>query len=229
MFYAPDKGNRRQTVAENADLLIKPKQLIVIITMESLDLPADILGRVLLKGRMFSLGLMPINTYADPGFSGKLGIVLFNASNNYLRIQPGEPIAKIEFSRLARPVVRPYRGQHGYRSEIWPLAEHMILSEQEIAGDRRVGDTVEELTRAYGRDLGSVLSRVFHFERYLILSAGAYVLFSLILIALTQTSTSRQLSVFTAIGLGVAANAVTSILTYAATRLRRQRRARGPA
>jgi deoxycytidine triphosphate deaminase len=138
VFYEPDKGNRRQTVIEGSDFLIKPKQLIVIITMESLELPADMLGRVLLKGRLFSLGLMPVNTYADPGFSGRLGIVLFN-------------------------------------------------------------------------------------------SAVAYVLFSLILVALTQTSTSRQLSVFTAIGLGVLANAVTSILTFAATRLRRRRKMRGPA
>lgn len=93
--------------------------------------------------------------------------------------------------------MRPYRGQHGYRSEIWPLAEHMILSEQEIASDQRVGDAVGELTRAHGRAFGSVLDRVFRFERYLILSAGAYVLFSLVLIALTQASASRKLSVFT--------------------------------
>jgi dCTP deaminase len=127
--------------------------------MESLELPADMLGRVLLKGKLFSLGLMPVNTYADPGFFGRLGIVLFNASNNYLRVRPGDPIAKIEFCRLARPVQRPYRGQHGYRSEIWPLTEHMILSEPEIQSDQRIGDTVEELTRAYGQDLGTVLTK----------------------------------------------------------------------
>jgi dCTP deaminase len=229
VFYEPDKGNRRQTVAEGADLLIKPKQLVVIITMESLDLPTDMLGRVLLKGRMFSLGLMPVNTYADPGFSGKLGIVLFNASNNYLRIRPGEAIAKIEFCRLARPVARPDRGQHGYQSEIWPLAEHMILSERESGSDQRIGDPVDELTRAYGRDFGAVLERVFRFERYLILSAIVYVLFSLVLFALTQASTSKRLSVVAAIALGVVANAVTSILTIAATSLRRRRRARDPA
>lgn len=203
------------------DILIKPRQLLVIITMESVDLPADLLGRVLLKGKLFSVGLMPVNTYADPGFAGRLGIVLFNASNNYLRIRPGEPIAKVEFARLTEPVSRPYQGQHGYQTGIWPIAGDMVLSEREVQRDSRVGDTVDELTRAYGRDLGLVMRRVFRFERYLLLSAFAYVLFSLIVVAWTETSRDRRLSVVAAVALGVISNALTSLLTFAATRLRR--------
>jgi len=214
-------------VPAGGDVLIKPKQLLVIITMESVELPPDILGRVLLKGKMFSVGLMPVNTNADPGFAGRLGIVLFNASNNYLRIRPGEPIAKVEFARLAEPVSRPYRGQHGYQTGIWPIAGDMVLSEQEVQHDKRVGDPVDELTRAYGRDLGLVLRRVFRFERYLLLSAFAYVLFSLIVVALTETSRDRRLSVVAAVALGVASNALTSLLAFAATRLRRGSRRAG--
>lgn len=227
VFYEPDDPNHRHDVPPGGDILIKPKQLLVIITMESVELPADILGRVLLKGKMFSVGLMPVNTYADPGFAGRLGIVLFNAANNYLRIRPGEPIAKVEFARLPEPVLQPYRGQHGYQTGIWPIAGDMVLSEREVAGDDRVGDSVDELTRAYGRDLGLVLRRVFRFERYLLLSAFAYVLFSLVVIAWTESSRDRRLSVVAAVALGVASNALTSLLVAAATRLRRQSRSRG--
>ena len=219
--YLPAEGNNRWDVPAGQYILIKPKQLIVVITMEVLALPADILGRVLSKGRLFSLGLLPVNTYADPGFSGRLGIVLFNAGNNYVKIAPGNPIAKIEFSRLATPVARPYQGQHGYHTEVWPLAEQMILSGEEIAADEWVKGLVEELTRAYGDDLGAVMSRVFRFERRLVLSACAYIFFALALIALTQRPGGAQLSVWAAVGLGVVANVVTSILVFVATRLRR--------
>lgn len=220
--YRPAEGNHREVVPSGADILIKPKQLTVVITMETLELPADLLGRVLSKGRLFSLGLLPVNTYADPGFSGRLGIVLFNASNNYVRIQPGDPIAKIEFSRLAEPVRRPYRGQHGYHTDVWPLADHMIMPSEEVAGDPRIGSPVEELARAYGPEFGRVLQRIFRFERRLLLSAFAYTLFALTLVALTQKPGGAQVSVWAAVGLGVVANVLTSLLTVAATWVRRR-------
>jgi dCTP deaminase len=221
IYYRPAEGNHRETVANEQCILIKPKQLIVIITMETVEIPPDILGRVLSKGVLFSLGLLPVNTYADPGFSGRLGIVLFNAANNYVKIEPGDPIAKIEFTRLAVPVARPYRGQHGYLTQVWPLAEQMILSERELRADPRVGTSVEELTRAYGSEFGTVLNRIFRYERWLIVSAFTYLLFALALIALTQKPGGAQLSAWTAIGLGVVSNVATSVLILAATRLLR--------
>jgi dCTP deaminase len=227
VFYQPDEGGRRHEVQAEGDILIKPKQLMVIITMETLDLPADVLGRVLLKGKMFSIGLIPVNTYADPGFSGRLGIVLFNAGNNYLRIRPGDPIAKLELSRLAEPVSRPYRGQHGYQTGIWPLVSDMVVTPKEAARDPRVGPPVDELTRAYGHDMGQVITRIYRFERRLLLSGFAYMLFSVLLIAVTQTSRARQLSIVGAVFLGVVSNLVTSVLTIAATRLRGQTRRPG--
>lgn len=223
IHYRPAEGNHREVVPDGGNILIKPKQLVVIITMERLELPADILGRVLSKGRLFSLGLLPVDTYADPGFSGRLGIVLFNAANNYLRISPGDPIAKIEFTRLAVPVARPYRGAHGYHTEVWPLTEQMILSEDQVQQDPRIGGPTEELSRAYGRDFGSTLDRIFRYERRLIIAAFAYILFTLVLIALTQKPGGAQLSVWTAIGLGVVSNVVTSLLIFAATQLWRSR------
>ena len=111
------KKNNRYVLKEGYNLLLKPKQTLVVITMESLRLPANVLGRILTKGVLFSIGILPVNTYADPGFSGRLGLVLHNLSNSYIRITPGDPIAKIEFSRLQNAVHRPYEGQHGYQTK----------------------------------------------------------------------------------------------------------------
>jgi len=116
VYYDLSKQAERTAVANGSYILIKPRQLIVIITKEELDIPQDVLARILTKGKLFSIGLVPVNTYADPGFVGNLGIVFSNASTNYLKIYPGEAIAKIEFSRLEHPVRRTYHGQHGYPS-----------------------------------------------------------------------------------------------------------------
>ena len=127
IYYDLSKEAERTVVPAGSYILIKPRQLIAIITKEVLEIPQDVLARILTKGKLFSIGLLPVNTYADPGFVGNLGIVFSNASTNYLKIYPGEPIAKIEFSRLEHPVRRAYHGQHGYQTKIWPIPTDMIL------------------------------------------------------------------------------------------------------
>ena len=46
-----------------------------------------------------------------------------------------EYFAKIEFSKLQNAVLNPYKGQHGYQTQIWPIPSEMILSEEEIKKD----------------------------------------------------------------------------------------------
>lgn len=201
-------------------IIIKPKQLAVIITLEALELPADILGRILTKGKLFSVGLLPVNTYADPGFYGNLGMVFCNLSNNFLKIYPKDSVAKIEFTRLAKPVSKPYRGQHGYQTKIWPIPKEMILTADEMQKDARVKSAEEEIILSHGKDVGNVINRVFRFERYLILAATTYFLFSLILVyAIQQTN---WLAPTISIVLGVIANVFTSFLVYITTNIRRK-------
>lgn len=213
-------GNKKNVLKEGEYILIKPKQMIVIITMEKLELSSDILGRILTKGKLFSIGLLPINTYADPGFVGQLGVVFNNLSNNFIKIHPGEAIAKIEFSKLENPVNRPYSGQHGYQTKIWPTPEEMILTEEEIKKDKRIKTVEEEIELSYGEGVGQIINRVFKFERYLILSTAFYLLFSLILIAILANE--RVLSPITSVIIGVISNVVFQLLVYFSTRLRRR-------
>ena len=133
---------------------------------------------------LFSIGILPVNTYADPGFSGHLGIVMHNLLNSYIKINPGDPIAKIEFSCLNDAVSKPYEGQHGYQTEIWPLRTDMILDSHEEQEDHRIGKPYEEIERAYGKELGKVIKRVFAYERRLLLFASIYFLIMLLIIAI---------------------------------------------
>jgi len=165
IYYDLSDGARRYVLGpEHRYVLLKPHQLIVVITKESLRLPPDVVGRILMKGKLFSLGLQPVNTYADPGFAGRLGIVIHNSSPSYIKLEEGESVAKIEFERLRKPVEHPYSGQHGYQTEIWPIPTHLILSARDLRGDARVGSPGEELRRAYGEELGTVVDRVFRYE-----------------------------------------------------------------
>jgi dCTP deaminase len=222
IYYDLDDGHTRKVVGAEGTILLKPKQRVVLITIEKLDLPADVLGRVLTKGQLFSLGLLPVNTYADPGFQGRLGIVMVNASNDYLAIPTGTPIAKIEFVKLARPVEKPYSGQHGYETEIWPIQTNFRLKPDEIRTDKRIGDPLIELRQSYGPDFGRVVDRVFKHGRRLMVITVTYFVLMIGILALNFTQEDR-LSVWLTLGLGVASSAGFSVLTWAAASFGRRR------
>jgi len=223
VYYDLSDNKRRYSLDLATDfVLLKPYQLVVVITKESLSIPDDVIGRVLMKGRLFSLGLQPVNTYADPGFSGRMGIVIFNSSPNYLRLSQGDRIAKIEFERLPKAVRSPYRGQHGYRTEIWPIPESMTVPLEEAQRDSRVGSVGEEMRRAFGDGVGGVVDRIFRYERLLLLSVSTYVGFAVLIIVYTEASNERLPTLF-AFVLGLVTNLVSSLLIYLATTLRRRR------
>lgn len=218
-----DEQQRYRLGSGVEDILIKPFQRVVVITEETLALPPDVVGRVLLKGRLFSLGLQPINTYADPGFSGYLGLVIFNSSPHYIRIERGQAIAKIEFERLPQPVTRPYNGQHGYQTEIWPMSKQMYVAAKDARRDPRVEAPGIELRRAFGEDFGAIYDRLFGYGRRLLLSAMAYVGIALLIVIYAESGGDR-LPTLVAFLLGLATNVVSGVLIYLSTTLRTRRR-----
>lgn len=199
-------------------ILIKPQQSIVVVTMENLSLPNNILGRILTKGKLFSIGLQPVNTYADPGFSGPLGIVLYNSSTNFIKIPIGKEIAKLEFSKLHANVEHPYDGQHGGDLDNWIYPANMILSEEERKRDRRIESKGKEVERAYGQDLGQLYKRLEATSRYIV--PGLIIYFVLILILIAALSDVDAFGTFFSICVGIASNLLVAFCTYFYTRSR---------
>lgn len=221
-YYDLGEPERAITVAEGEGILLKPKQILVFITEESLRLSDSVLGRVLSKGQMFSLGLVPVNTYADPGFEGRLGIVMINASNDYLSIPPLTPIAKIEFVQLPRKVDRPYHGQHGFETEIWPIPTKFKLTREQIRADPRIGSPVDEVAREYGPDFGTIARRVLGYERKLLIASIVYFFVLIGVLALSSLWQDR-LNIWLSVSLGVLGNLIFTFLTLFATNTRRRR------
>lgn len=135
VYYDLTEGKRRIEIQPGESVLIKPGHRVVLITHEELLVPHDMFVRVVSKGSLFSVGLSPVATYADPGFTGNVGIVTQNISDRYIVLPTLEPIAKAEFTRLEGPVDQPYAGQHGFRTKIWPIKEQFQKTHAEVAGN----------------------------------------------------------------------------------------------
>lgn len=145
IYYDLTESDRRIDVSTiNGSVLIKPGHRVVLIMEEELDIPNDIIARVTSKGSLFSISLSPVSTYADPGFAGNLGIVTQNLSDKYIEIPIGEPIAKIDFSHLSSAAENPYRGQHGFQTQIWPIKHQLQKTYEEVKKDPRIGTEEDE-------------------------------------------------------------------------------------
>jgi dCTP deaminase len=160
VYYDLTEDGRRIALRSGEAALIKPGHRVVLITAEDLAIPADILVRVVSKGSLFSIGLSPVATYADPGFSGNLGIVTQNVSDKYIELPQLEPIAKADFTRLTSPTSRPYNGQHGFQLGIWPIKTHLQKPHSEVASDRRVLSEKEEALALLPSATRTVIRRI---------------------------------------------------------------------
>lgn len=144
VYYDLTEGGKRFALAKGEQVLIKPGHRVVLITAEELNVPRNLLVRIVSKGALFSIGLSPVSTYADPGFVGNLGIVTQNISDKYIVLPQGEPIAKADFTQLSGDVGRAYQGQHGFQAGIWPIKTHLQKDYSEVSSDRRVNSEKQE-------------------------------------------------------------------------------------
>lgn len=138
VYYDLSENEKRIELTKDQKVLIKPGHRVVLITSEEFAIPPKIIARVVSKGSLFSIGLSPVATYADPGFKGNLGIVTQNVSDQYIELSQGEPIAKAEFTELSSESTKLYEGQHGFQVGIWPIKKHLQKTYSEIANDERV-------------------------------------------------------------------------------------------
>ena len=166
----PNETDRsKRTVEYDPDqvIVIRPHETVVVKTYESFRVPHDCYIRFWLKGSLFTHGLAPVHTVADPGFPGAdpeapghMGIVLHNMSNRYVKIKPGEGLAKAEVVKLTAKVRRPYSGQHGFATGVWPDSDKYHCS-TELLKSRKIQPTSKsEVARAYGLGVDLMRKRI---------------------------------------------------------------------
>ncbi|MGL5217414.1 MAG: dCTP deaminase [Aeromonas hydrophila] len=148
VFFDLTENNKRETLFFNQKVIIKPGHRVVLITKEELKIPDNIVARIISKGSLFTIGLSPVATMADPGFTGRIGLVTQNLSDKYIVLEQGEKLAKVEFSFLASSSSKPYQGQHGFQLQQWPYRDDLVKSYEDVLAIAREGQIKSELEEA---------------------------------------------------------------------------------
>ena len=91
-------------------ILIKPGEVVTMLTLEELKLPADIAATAYAMNSQSSEGLLVLNPgHVDPGFEGPLSMVALNLRKVDLALSLGDKIFTIVFDKLDQKAQKPYQ------------------------------------------------------------------------------------------------------------------------
>lgn len=91
---------------------LKPGEFLLCSSLEYMELPHDLCGKVHDKSTLARQGLALQNTILEPGWRGFITLELSNHSSRPISIRAGQPIAQVVFELLDKPTILPYVGKY---------------------------------------------------------------------------------------------------------------------
>lgn len=101
-------------VGDDEIFVLHPGEFALGVTMERINMPNDLVGRIEGKSSVGRLGLIVHATagFIDPGFSGRVTLEMANLLPIPLVLRPGKLIAQISFQMMLAAVAQPYNGRY---------------------------------------------------------------------------------------------------------------------
>ena len=130
------EGIMRSVIVEPGEpFILQPREFVLAITEEKLELDSDVLGRLEGRSSLGRIGIIVHGTAGlfDPGWSGKATLELSNLGRMPVALYPGMRICSFTFEQLSSPSSMPYRSKpnNKYAGQTQPLASRL---------DREVGE-----------------------------------------------------------------------------------------
>lgn len=112
---------------------LHPGEFALGVTLERIELPADIVGRLDGKSSLGRLGLVVHSTagWVDPGWKGHLTLELSNLLQLPITLYAGMLVSQISFLRLSSPAEHPYGStvlRSKYQGQDEPAASKYYLN-----------------------------------------------------------------------------------------------------
>src|ERR1041384_4516670 len=116
-------------VGPGEPFILQPRDFVLAITEETLELADDVLGRLEGRSSLGRIGIIVHGTAGlfDPGWIGKATLELSNLSRMAVALYPGMRICSFTFEQVSTPVEVPYRKKVGnkYAGQDRPLASRL--------------------------------------------------------------------------------------------------------
>ncbi|MDQ3656967.1 MAG: dCTP deaminase [Chloroflexota bacterium] len=124
-------GDAMRTIEVPPDepFIMQPGDFALASTMETLELPDDMLGRLEGRSSIARLGITVHSTAAvfEPGWIGTATMELSNLGRMAVALYPGMRICAFSFETVSSPVMTPYRDKinNKYAGQVTPGASQL--------------------------------------------------------------------------------------------------------
>jgi dCTP deaminase len=116
-------------IEEGDDFFIHPGELVLGSTLESVEIPDDLVGWLDGRSSLARLGLMVHVTAGriDPGWKGQVVLEFYNLGKMPLALKPEMIICALSFETLSSPAKRPYlsRDNAKYKNQQGAISSRM--------------------------------------------------------------------------------------------------------
>jgi len=124
-------GDAMRTIEVPPDepFIMQPGDFALASTMENLELPDDLLGRLEGRSSIARLGITVHSTAAvfEPGWIGTATMELSNLGRMAVALYPGMRVCAFSFETVSSPVITPYRDKlnNKYAGQVTPRASQL--------------------------------------------------------------------------------------------------------
>src|SRR5713226_1385401 len=122
-------------VPDGEPFILQPREFVLAITEETLELDDDVLGRLEGRSSLGRIGIIVHGTAGlfDPGWIGKATLELSNLSRMAVALYPGMRVCSFTFEQVSTPVSVSYRDKpnNKYAGQTSPLASKLV---SEVSG-----------------------------------------------------------------------------------------------
>ncbi|MFB6215514.1 MAG: dCTP deaminase [Candidatus Aenigmatarchaeota archaeon] len=106
--YSDLKNSKKATPEEG--IVVHPGEFVLGSTLETLNVPADMVARIEGRSSYARLGLIPHAAagFVDPGFEGQITLEIQNLGNVPITIYPEDRICQVVFETMTSEAESPY-------------------------------------------------------------------------------------------------------------------------
>lgn len=136
------------TEQERSSLVVKPGELVYVMSEEQLDLPMDMKADLSLKRKISHLGIQVLGgSSVDPGYRGRLVFALYNLSTRPFPLQPGRKLIAAQFYKLTAEETPPSTSRIPEPLYEFPDDLVQLMAVYEPATTEGLRQSVHDLTR----------------------------------------------------------------------------------
>ena len=130
-----------ESIDDSVPFILHPGEFVLAVTLERVEIPDTLVGRLDGKSSLGRLGLIVHSTagFVDPGFKGRLTLELTNVANLPITLYYAMPVSQISFSQLSTAADRPYGGGatgSKYQEQTGPEPSRYYLNYRQPPGSR---------------------------------------------------------------------------------------------